>query len=618
MKLIFLFFNLIQSYNIIELENNLDILVESLRTSNGIPGLSLAVVDLRNQAFITKGYGKRRVDEDDPVSNETLFCLASNSKLFTGIYSALVEKYTGISLDQKINDIPELRDDADIFLMLNTCALSQEVTLRDLLSHRTGTKDDSMTLTLGGDLDTRDIFASRSRFLLQQQSLRSKYKYSNSGYTLAGHVAEKLCQTSSFCMSMLGNTWEEGMESIFNLAGMQNSVVAQNITKNAMFFDDKTARSTLVDWLGNQHPNSLGVISRSKAMEPSYGVVSSSKDMARWIEFILSSPMTAELKLGTDFDQDGIPCTGCRKVFSKGTGSSPTDTEVVYALGTRTGMYRDYRKWAHSGSFGGYNSYLYMLPDMKIGVFVAVNGGGDTYGAMRKIIYYSFDTLLELSPSLHFNSTTVNDPEEESHRKINPSQIFTEKSVNDDNPILYQPKSLEPEFDKLTGSFFHPLLGEMKISLQNRRSCQNNELYESLYVQIGALGTGWIENLAFYDTGIIHEKYLYPLSLEPSENEQCCFGARCQDVAKIIPGVYPLVGSNDSPSLDSWTDVNFIWDSPVWYVSDYDPVFTFHRDEFGEFSIEFRKGKSSSDVYLFTRNQIEEFEWIDNCNLNAQ
>jgi len=81
-------------------------------------------------------------------------------------------------------------------------------------------------------------------------------------------------------------------------------------------------------------------------------------------------------------------------------------------------MYRDYRKWAHSGSFGGYNSYLYMLPDMKIGVFVAVNGGGDTYGAMRKIIYYSFDTLLELYPSLHFNSTTVNDPEEESHRKI--------------------------------------------------------------------------------------------------------------------------------------------------------------------------------------------------------
>ena len=68
--------------------------------------------------------------------------------------------------------------------------------------------------------------------------------------------------------------------------------------------------------------------------------------------------------------------------------------------------------------------------------------------------------------------------------------------------------------------------------------------------------------LAFYDTGIIKEKYTYPLSLNPTENEQCCYGVRCQEVPKIIPGVYPLVKSNDSPSLDSWTDVNFIWDSP--------------------------------------------------------
>ena len=578
MKLIILLFNFIRSYDIVELENNLDNLVESLRTSNGIPGVSLAVVDLRNQAFITKGYGKRRVDQDDPVSDETLFCLASNSKLFTGIYSALVEKYTGISLDQRINDIPELRDDEDIFIELNTCALSQEVTLRDLLSHRTGTKDDSPTLTLGGDLDTRDTFAARSRHLLQQRPIRSKYQYSNSGYTLAGHVAEKLCQTSSYCMRMLGNTWEEGIKAIFNLAQMNSSVVAQEIANNLTFFDEITARSTLVDWQGNQHPNSLDVISRSKAMEPSYGVVSNSKDMARWIEFILSSSLTAELK----FDQDGIPCTGCRKVFSKGPDTSPTDTEVVYALGTRTGMYRDYRKWVHSGSFGGYNSYLYMLPDMEIGVFAAVNGGGDTYAAMRKIIYYAFDTMLELSPVLPLNSATVDDPEEDAHRKIEPSLIYNENSVASrvDQPIFYQPKSLKPEFEKLIGSFFHPLLGEMKISIKNRRSCQNSnlyELYESLYVQIGALGTGWIENLgqslsvnysiltpllAFYDTGIIHEKYMYPLSLDPTENEQCCYGVRCRDVPKIIPGVYPLVGSNDSPGLDSWTDVNFIWDSP--------------------------------------------------------
>ncbi|CAG5113817.1 Oidioi.mRNA.OKI2018_I69.chr2.g7907.t1.cds [Oikopleura dioica] len=140
MKALLSLFLFVQSYDIIELEKNLDILVDSLLASNAIPGLSLAVVDLRNENFITKGYGKRRVDQEDPVSEETLFCLASNSKLFTGVYSALIEKYTGISLDTRVNDIPELREDKDIFLILNSCSLSQEVTLRDFLSHRTGTK----------------------------------------------------------------------------------------------------------------------------------------------------------------------------------------------------------------------------------------------------------------------------------------------------------------------------------------------------------------------------------------------------------------------------------------------------------------------------------------------
>ena len=30
---------------------------------------------------------------------------------------------------------------------------------------------------------------------------------------------------------------------------------------------------------------------------------------------------------------------------------------------------------------------------------------------------------------------------------------------------------------------------------------------------------------------------------------------------KIIPGVYPLVKDNDDLALDSWTDVDFIWNS---------------------------------------------------------
>lgn len=138
--------------------------------------------------------------------------------------------------------------------------------------------------------------------------------------------------------------------------------------------------------------------------------------------------MTRSDELGKameDCRQDGIPCTGCRSRFKikrklsfddiylkkkfrllfenqlkrKSFGdpknpSKPSDTEMIYALGTRMGNYRGFRKINHSGSFGGYNSYVYMLPDLKIGAFIAVNGGSDVYNFMRKVIYAAFDMLL--------------------------------------------------------------------------------------------------------------------------------------------------------------------------------------------------------------------------------
>ena len=55
----------------------------------------------------------------------------------------------------------------------------------------------------------------------------------------------------------------------------------------------------------------------------------------------------------------------------------------------------------------------------------------------------------------------------------------------------------------------------------------------------------------------------------------------------------------------------------VWYVSDYDPVFTFKKSSSGEFTVEFRRGSWSSDVYVFTRERRDEFEWADKCNLNS-
>ena len=59
-----------------------DFVVEAMDCAN-IPGLTLSVVK-DNADFIAKGYGVRNLTELAPVTNETLFLLASVTKAFTG------------------------------------------------------------------------------------------------------------------------------------------------------------------------------------------------------------------------------------------------------------------------------------------------------------------------------------------------------------------------------------------------------------------------------------------------------------------------------------------------------------------------------------------------------
>ena len=89
----------------------------------------------------------------------------------------------------------------------------------------------------------------------------------------------------------------------------------------------------------------------------------------------------------------------------------------------------------------------------------------------------------------------------------------------------------------------------------------------------------------------------YPTSIETAESIDCCNGNckrqvltnyyplcycimcfvwTCFSVPKIIPGVYHIL-SNETESPNRMKYIDFIWDSSVWYVSDYNPVFSFEQ-----------------------------------------
>ena len=146
-----------------------------------VPGLSVAIVKDGKLVF-AKGYGVRKLGEPAPVDENTLFPIGSNTKAFTSALLASLVDAGKLSWDDPVYQrLPG-------FQMFDPY-VSHEMTIRDLLTHRSG-------MGLGeGDLlfwptttYSRDEIIYRLRFMKPATSFRSRFAYDNLMYIAAGQI----------------------------------------------------------------------------------------------------------------------------------------------------------------------------------------------------------------------------------------------------------------------------------------------------------------------------------------------------------------------------------------------------------------------------------------------
>src|SRR3954463_1641166 len=122
-----------------------------------LPGLSIVIVKDGKIAYM-KGFGVRNIDTKEPVDENTLFMIASNTKLFTGTALALLDYRGRLSLNDKITKyFPDYR-----LYDSNATAL---VTIRDMLSHHLGTKTFEGDFTFWNTKLNRGEIMQRMRYL---------------------------------------------------------------------------------------------------------------------------------------------------------------------------------------------------------------------------------------------------------------------------------------------------------------------------------------------------------------------------------------------------------------------------------------------------------------------
>lgn len=156
----------------------LDTYIQHAMADWKVPGLAIAVVK-DDKLVWTRGFGRRNLDEADKVDADTLFGIGSNTKAFTAAALGTLVESGKIGWDDPMTKLMP-------GFQLYDPYVTREVTLRDLLSHRSGTCGED-GVWYGTDFDTQEILA-RLRYQKPAYSFRSQFCYSNSLYMAAGEV----------------------------------------------------------------------------------------------------------------------------------------------------------------------------------------------------------------------------------------------------------------------------------------------------------------------------------------------------------------------------------------------------------------------------------------------
>lgn len=357
----------------------LDAHITAVLETFDVPGVGVAVVK-NGEILLSKGYGIKRLGHPDPVDENTLFSIASNSKAFTGTaLGMLVEQGKLNWEDRVIKYLP--------WFAMSDDYVTQHLTIRDLLVHHSG-----LPAYANDMLNFPPAQMTRKELLMKLKEVplvhdfRSVYAYDNILYLAAGEVVE----------AVSGMSWEEFVEKrIFRPLGMNNSISRFSTMRNQPNIAYAHARRNgalkVMDTFFDLNIGDPG--------NPAGGIATSAADMARWVKMHLDSgKIHHERRLfkpevTKELWKTVIPMP----VSKEPEWLKPAQKHFYgYALGFRTYDYRGYQVIGHGGLLTGFVSQIAMVPQLDLGVVVLTNQlSSDAYWA---IIHKVLDHYMKAEP----------------------------------------------------------------------------------------------------------------------------------------------------------------------------------------------------------------------------
>ncbi|HEU0013711.1 MAG TPA: serine hydrolase [Longimicrobium sp.] len=313
-----------------------------------VPGLALAVVKDDSVVFM-RGFGVRTLGTGEAVDTHTSFSAASTTKAFTAAALGMLVDEGRVRWDDPVvRHLPSFRT-ADPHL-------TGEITVRDLLTHRTGLPTEDF-LWYASPNSSADIL-HRLRWVRPFAPVRTQYRYNNNAYLLAGLVVE----------AASGTSWHDFVRTrILEPLGMRETLTGYRG----------------LDRRGNTATPHLEVNDTIRPIAyrdfdniaPAGSMNTSVHDMVRWIRFHLDSARVGGRRLLSDSvhrelltPQFIIPA---QAYYPAARLAKPNFR--AYGLGWFMQDYRGRKLAMHTGSIDGMTALVALVPEERLGFVVFAN-----------------------------------------------------------------------------------------------------------------------------------------------------------------------------------------------------------------------------------------------------
>jgi CubicO group peptidase (beta-lactamase class C family) len=461
-----------------------------------VPGLAIVIVK-DGQVVKMQGYGVRSIIGREPVDEHTAFFIASNSKLFTGTALANLEQQQKINLNDPLTKYyPDFR--------LYDSTTTRLVTLRDLLTHRIGTK------TFQGDFTFWNTELSSQEIMQKMQLLkpvgmfRQDYGYCNSCFMAAGEVIPKVT----------GLSWARYVQdSILARLDMRESYSASNGIEQRVA---NMAVPYTTSFSGQLRPVPYD---RWDNMGAAASIVSNVSDLSHWLMMQLDSGRYQGKRI--------LPWAVLQKtrdiqIMNSSRKSTMFPTHFRgYGLGLNVADYQGRQVYWHTGGAAGMVSNVCFVPEANLGIAIlTTNDNQNFFEALR---YQVLDAYLGVP-------------------FVNRSQQFLpgfeknqQKQMSDIDGWRSRDKGQTPTLPlgAYAGRYEHPLYGPIAISVTGRQLSVKFQAHKDLSAALTYLDNGeWLLEYNNIEYGIFAIKF----ALEGQQVKSVTIP--CNDFVEIDPYIF--------------------------------------------------------------------------------